>query len=805
MCFATSTPDEVYDSIMSAPLVADTRDTVWSLEDEDFSDFILAALVARALSRTEKYSPWEGKICANGKYPGIVNPDVNVAVECDIGEPGLAATSELEVSIPQRTDALIRGLNAVLVHHRAPVDIQTCVSEQLHAHLDTSADEGIWLKRSKYALTFPLAKYLGNELPPVPTDGGWKPAGVLKRWFDNRRFFNRQNTHLWYSWLQAKRSTLPASLSIVRKSYDTHLSTLTKVDPGKEETIKSIFNDYSFMRVLDDVKAKMTPIFTRLCEKGEGFIEMNPSASACFERCRNEGGQQGFLCEMTGQTGFTNTELYRMNFFPKVYCRESRTMRTQEVRVYEGESQWNYLIGLSKAFDRTRPIRCTIQAVLEPMKVRIISKGEALPYYQMRPLQRALHTAMRRMDCFRLIGRPLCPTDLYDCRESVPANWEWFSVDYSAATDGLSWKYSGEIFKYLISDLPLDQREVAMAVLGPHALHYPCEGRPGVQFKGVMQNGQLMGSVLSFPILCLANLGVYLETTRDLHADLGWSHKQRLSHVLINGDDMVYAAPLELWQTHIRIGKEVGLEMSVGKAYHHRAYLNVNSTSIHFDLRDSIPLGIMPSGDLFDTPRTDSVSPWQINFLNVGLFFGQHKVQGRADDKSAGDELAGSHHDDVSCVENLNSVLAGSLPDRQCDLLRRFLNYNKENVLKQTGRLYNVDGRKSMRSKNLFLPVQIGGCGVVAPLGWRFKISYNDQVVATEKILSCCAKISFGRPLPGYELESIPDSLETMPWKRTCSDLDQDAIMSIFGAFKCPKKLMHVPVSYWEDVRSLRL
>jgi len=186
-------------------------------------------------------------------------------------------------------------------------------------------------------------------------------------------------------------------------------------------------------------------------------------------------------------------------------------------------------------------------------------------------------------------------------------------------------------------------------------------------------------------------------------------------------------------------------------------------------------------------------------------FFGQHKVQGRADDKSAGDELAGSHHDDVSCVENLNSVLAGSLPDRQCDLLRRFLNYNKENVLKQTGRLYNVDGRKSMRSKNLFLPVQIGGCGVVAPLGWRFKISYNDQVVATEKILSCCAKISFGRPLPGYELESIPDSLETMPWKRTCSDLDQDAIMSIFGAFKCPKKLMHVPVSYWEDVRSLRL
>jgi len=784
------------------PLVQD----IWTLEDEHFGDFILSNLIARALGATRReYSEWEGKVCANGRYPGIVNPDVNVAVECDIGEPGLAATSEVEVSIPQRTDALIRGLNAVLVHHHAPDDILTAVATQLHDHLDSSIDEGVWLKRSKYALTFPLAKYLGNELPPVPTDGGWKPAGVLHRWFNNRRFFNRQNTHLWYSWLQGKRSTLPASMAIVRKTYDTHLATLTKVDPGCDKTIKSIFSDPTFEAVLKDVKKRMTPIFTRLCEKGEGFVELNPSASACFERTRGSGGQQGFLCEMTGMTDFTNTDLHRMNFFPKVYSRESRGMRTQEVRVYDGESQWNYLIGLSKAFDRTRPIRCTIQAVLEPMKVRVISKGEALPYYQMRPLQRAMHTAMRSMNCFRLIGRPLCPTDLIDCRENVPANWEWFSVDYSAATDGLSWKYSGEIFKYLISDLPSDQKEIAMAVLGPHALHYPCEGRAGVQFKGVMQNGQLMGSVLSFPILCLANLGVYLETTRDLHEGMGWSNRERLSHVLVNGDDMVYAAPLELWSRHIDIGKKVGLEMSVGKAYHHRAYLNVNSTSVHFDMRDSIPMGVMPSGDLFDTPRLDTVTPWQINFLNVGLFFGQHKVQGRSEGDSSSNDLAASHHADVSCVENINSVLGGSLPGRQCDLLRRFLNYNRENVLLQTGRLFNVDGRKSMRSKNLFLPIQAGGCGVIAPLGWRYKISYNDRVVATEKILACSARLSFGRPTPGPELDKLPDSLESRPWKRTCSDVDSESITKIFGAYKCPTGLMHVPVLYWEDVRSLRI
>jgi hypothetical protein len=97
-----------------------------------------------------------------------------------------------------------------------------------------------------------------------------------------------------------------------------------------------------------------------------------------------------------------------------------------------------------------------------------------------------------------------------------------------------------------------------------------------------MTNGQLMGSILSFPILCLANLAVYLETTTDYQR--GWSDKRRLSSVLINGDDMLYVAPESLWDVHKWVASQVGLELSVGKAYCHDVYANVNSQSVHFDL-----------------------------------------------------------------------------------------------------------------------------------------------------------------------------------------------------------------------------
>jgi hypothetical protein len=394
-------------------------------------------------------------------------------------------------------------------------------------------------------------------------------------------------------------------------------------------------------------------------------------------------------------------------------------------------------------YDTTRVLNCAIQAVLEPNKVRVISKGESLPYYSCKPLQKALHGAMREMAPFRLIGRPFCPTDMCDLQRKAEKTDKWFSIDYSAATDGLSWKYSGMIFRYLISDLPKHQQEVALQVLGPHNLYYPKkDGRKGYELKGVMQNGQLMGSILSFPILCLANLGTYLLTTRESQRE--WTYEERLNHVLVNGDDMVYAADESLWEKHVSIARKVGLEMSVGKAYVHETYANINSTSVHLNL----------------TKEGSARDPYQINYLNAGLFFGQHKVQGSTEKM----ELARDHHSpdpSSGLVVNINTLLSGSLQKegKEVELLKEFLSVHGPEIAKEC--LMWVKHRSYTR--NLFIPISLGGMGVVPPMGWKYKISKLDLRLALTSIQSNCCPIDSQLPLRGFEVIE-PETLQNMPF-----------------------------------------
>jgi hypothetical protein len=562
---------------------------------------------------------------------------------------GGSGNSDLSVpALSDRTIALLRGLDLILEHHEVPINIRAALDTQVHAYLDSSISEEVWLKKCKYLLTYPLAKYLRNAAPAKPDDGSFEPSGHLRSYLQCRLLaFCRKNTHLWYSWFQAKRCTLPLSEETIKSTYEKHYQTLSKEDKGCDKTIEAIFADRTFSRLL----ASTTQQISRNLASGSPFDELGASSSACFEQTRGSGGQ---LYELRARAGIDSqmlfgTHLERMEWRPFVHGRVRESNVTMEVRAHEGKDLWETLRTLVARHDVDTPASCTIQAVLEPNKVRVISKGEAIPYYSMRPLQKAMHSAMREMPCFRLIGRPFSATDINDLRQNAKLHWKWFSIDYSAATDGLSWKYSGAIFRCIISQLPKHQFDLAMNVLGPHKLYYPTRNGEK-EYRGVQRNGQLMGSVLSFPILCLANLGVYLLATKELQQ--GWTDAQRLNHVLINGDDMVYSGPESLWEEHVAIGKRVGLEMSVGKAYVHDTYLNINSISVHAPLSN---------------PK---VHPWRIDYLNVGLAYGQHKIQDRTDRSDVASEDS-RKPEGYTC--NINTILDGCLPGRQAQMLRWIL------------------------------------------------------------------------------------------------------------------------------------
>jgi hypothetical protein len=345
-------------------------------------------------------------------------------------------------------------------------------------------------------------------------------------------------------------------------------------------------------------------------------------------------------------------------------------------------------------------------AILEPLKIRIISKGNAVPYYLAKPFQKALHGIMRKMPVFRLIGQPLCPTMLVDIADAALSRELWCSIDYKSSTDGLSAKLSRLLMEAVTDGFQPEFQEVIQKTLRPHRCEYPlCRDKGGKKLDEiepvVQQNGQLMGSITSFPILCLANLGLYVLTQRRLGREE--TLDELMASVLVNGDDMLYPGNLLSYNTQESIGKEIGLEFSVGKSYTHPRYANINSVSFDFDLRkfrSSTDTSPMKPG------IGRSSQPYQVTFLNGGLFFGQGKVMGKVG-------IPGESANTRILSSTINELLSGALPGRQVDILKQFISLHKRTLLHEC------------RGRNLFVPVSLGGMGQLAPLD--FTVTYTAK------------------------------------------------------------------------------
>jgi hypothetical protein len=176
-----------------------------------------------------------------------------------------------------------------------------------------------------------------------------------------------------------------------------------------------------------------------------------------------------------------------------------------------------------------------------------------------------------------------------------------------------------------------------------------------------------------------------------------------MASVLVNGDDMLYPGSRLSYLTQESIGKEIGLEFSVGKSYTHPRYANINSVSFDFDLRkfrSSTDVSPMKPG------IGRSSQPYQVTFLNGGLFFGQGKVMGKVG-------IPGESANTRILSSTINELLSGALPGRQVDILKQFISLHKRTLLHEC------------RGRNLFVPVSPGGMGQLAPLD--FNVTYTAK------------------------------------------------------------------------------
>jgi len=293
--------------------------------------------------------------------------------------------------------------------------------------------------------------------------------------------------------------------------------------------------------------------------------------------------------------GIHAEELTSMHTIP-----HNRYKTTYEVRQVPYQYDWT---------DWDFDPRATVVALQEPFKIRTITIADGPATAAGSSFQSQWHQVMRNLTPFQLIGGK----KVMDCVDRFPFDGTPFvSGDYSAATDRVNIKATELVFHELTKHMALDpelRRRLRDSLLSAQVSYegtlnsfkkkIPKQLYEELVFDlphGFQQtNGQLMGNVLSFPILCIINLASWLishyklKTVNDTHLRTqnvltqgltrGYFTRSELNAfpVLINGDDILFQAEPELYESWRRNLPPLGFKLSVGKNYYSDKFFTVNS------------------------------------------------------------------------------------------------------------------------------------------------------------------------------------------------------------------------------------
>jgi hypothetical protein len=191
-----------------------------------------------------------------------------------------------------------------------------------------------------------------------------------------------------------------------------------------------------------------------------------------------------------------------------------------------------------------------VVAVADAMKSRVITKGP-LEHNLLRPLQQKLHSTMKKLPAFQLIGKWVECSDLAFCKEKKE-NEIINCADYSAATDGMYSSLSEAFLTTLFDISPTPETDLgqwieksAIPSITGNTLRYNIDGEKS---DIPQRRGQMMGSLLSFPILNAINAACWLlhrydfEGRKESYKKLATRYLRDSNTPLrTNGDDLLAA------------------------------------------------------------------------------------------------------------------------------------------------------------------------------------------------------------------------------------------------------------------------
>jgi hypothetical protein len=220
-------------------------------------------------------------------------------------------------------------------------------------------------------------------------------------------------------------------------------------------------------------------------------------------------------------------------------------------------------------------------------KTRIVTIASAWQH-QLKPLHSCLYDQLAKRK-FILKGDAKVSSLSNFQRERTAHDEVFVSGDYESATDNFNGAHS-----QLLVDLIRKQSTVIPEIVWDEAMDFLTSTLVSDLMESPQLTGQLMGNLLSFPLLCLTNLvGVFIGF-RD-HKRVWGIIKAGL--LKINGDDIVFRSTLaEANRWMIGVAK-CGLKLSRGKTLVHKRFFSINSTffRVQFDQRPKLIPVLRPS------------------------------------------------------------------------------------------------------------------------------------------------------------------------------------------------------------------
>jgi len=189
------------------------------------------------------------------------------------------------------------------------------------------------------------------------------------------------------------------------------------------------------------------------------------------------------------------------------------------------------------------------------------------------------------------------------------------SGDYESATDNLNSEVQKEILRCVLQNARNVPHGLIVQAMQSMSLWLSVSDRDGNLIARKRQlSGQMMGNLLSFPLLCLVNYITFRWLTMDDSIP-----------VRINGDDIVFRARpevVERWKAGVSAS---GLTLSEGKTMVDSRYFSLNSTLFKGSRKRVRLVPMIRSKALFGLGDEDSIASLRGRFHSFVVGYGSSK------------------------------------------------------------------------------------------------------------------------------------------------------------------------------------